>query len=30
VNTGRHLLAAYDYLFDAKAGEVGFRKAGSP
>jgi hypothetical protein len=26
VNTGRRILAAYDYLFDARAGEVGFRK----
>ena len=26
VNTGRHLLADYDYLFDAEAGHIGFRK----
>lgn len=26
VNTGRHLLAGYDYLFDADAGQIGFRK----
>ncbi len=26
VNTGRHLLAGYDYLFDADAGRIGFRK----
>jgi hypothetical protein len=26
VNTGRHLLAGYDYLFDADAGHIGFRK----
>jgi hypothetical protein len=25
VNTGRHLLAGYDYLFDADAGRIGFR-----
>jgi hypothetical protein len=25
VNTGRHLLAGYDYLFDADAGHIGFR-----
>ena len=24
VNTGRHLLAGYDYLFDADEGHVGF------
>jgi hypothetical protein len=26
INTGRHLLAGYDYLFDADAGHIGFRK----
>ncbi|WP_429428326.1 hypothetical protein [Nocardia sp. GAS34] len=26
VNTGRHLLAGYDYLFDADTGHIGFRK----
>jgi hypothetical protein len=26
VNTGRRLLAGYDYLFDADAGHIGFRK----
>ena len=26
LNTGRHLLAGYDYLFDADAGHIGFRK----
>jgi hypothetical protein len=26
VNLGRHLLAGYDYLFDADAGRIGFRK----
>jgi hypothetical protein len=25
VNTGRHLLGGYDYLFDADAGHIGFR-----
>lgn len=25
VNTGRHLLAGYDYLFDADTGHIGFR-----
>jgi hypothetical protein len=28
INTGRSVLALYDYLFDATAGQVGFRKAG--
>jgi hypothetical protein len=27
INTGRALLVDYDYLFDAQAGLVGFRKA---
>ena len=26
VNTGRHVLARYDYLFDADAGHIGFRE----
>jgi hypothetical protein len=26
VNTGRHLLAGYDYLFDADTGHIGFRR----
>jgi hypothetical protein len=26
VSTGRQLLADYDYLFDAEAGHIGFRK----
>jgi hypothetical protein len=26
INTGRRVLAIYDYLFDARGGEVGFRK----
>jgi hypothetical protein len=26
VNTGRHLLAGYDYMFDAVGGRIGFRK----
>ena len=26
VNTGQHLLADYDYMFDAEAGHIGFRK----
>jgi hypothetical protein len=26
INTGRHLLSEYDYLFDADAGHIGFRK----
>ena len=28
VNTSRHLFAAYDYLFDAQGGAIGFRAAG--
>ncbi len=30
VNTSRHLLAVYDYLFDAKDGAIGFRPSPGP
>jgi len=30
INTSRHLLAAYDYLFDARDGAIGFRPAAGP
>jgi hypothetical protein len=30
INTSRHLLAVYDYLFDARDGAIGFRPAAGP
>ncbi len=30
VNTGRHVLAQYDYLYDADAGRIGFRMRHAP